>query len=770
MTRGILSAVRLLRGALRPVAAVAVTAFAMGCEATDERLGSRQPAESLTAEFVGGAVCAGCHARETAAWRNSHHDLALQAASAATVLGDFDDSEFVYAGNTTSFFTRGNERWVRTDGPDGSLQEYRVTHAIGIEPLQQYLVEMPGGRYQVLSVAWDTRPAENGGQRWFHLYPDEQIDSDDSLHWTGVYQSWNTACAECHSTDLRKNYEPAEHRFDTTIASIDVDCEACHGPGSIHASNPDVPPLAATRVARAWVFRDGASIASLADDAARSSEIEVCAQCHSRRSQLTDDHTPQDPFLNGFRPSLLDAGLYHADGQILDEVYVYGSFLQSAMAAAGVTCSDCHEPHSTALHANGNGVCATCHLASTFDTPDHHHHAANSAGSQCVSCHMRAETYMVVDPRRDHSFRVPRPDLSAKLQTPNACNDCHSEESSDWAAERVAAWFPSGRQNEFHYGEALHAGRAWTAQRAPLLRQVAEDTQQPAIVRATALGLMAQQMTSTDVELVSRAIDDTEPLVRLAALDALQAIPPERRFERAQSVLTDPRLALRTAAARALLPARAQLSERRQSDLDAALAEYAQIQQFNSDRASGLLNLGTLMTELGRAEESARLYLAAIAREPGFSAAYINLAELYRGLGREPEAEATLREGLAVNPDDAGLHFALGLALVRADRLDEALMELRAAVANAPDVPHYAYVLGVALNSTEQSEAAITTLRLAHARFPAHRDTLFALTTMLRDVGDIAAALEHAQRLVALVPSDAEARALLAALEPAELR
>ncbi len=755
---------------LRTVAPAVVAALALGCYGADEAAPPEQATDLVSAQFVGGAVCATCHADEAAVWRDSHHDLALQAASPATVLGNFDDAEFVYAGATTSFFSRGDERWVETDGPDGTLQEFRVTHTIGIEPLQQYMTELPNGHYQVLSVAWDTRAAEDGGQRWFHLYPDDQIDSDDPLHWTGTYQSWNTTCAECHSTDLRKNYESAGHQFDTTFASIDVDCEACHGPGSLHANDPTVPPLAANSVARAWVFRDGASIASLADDAARSNEIEVCAQCHSRRSQLTDDYEPQDAFLDGFRPSLLEAGLYHADGQILDEVYVYGSFLQSAMASAGVTCSDCHEPHSTALRASGNDVCGRCHIPSTFDTPAHHHHAANSAGSECVSCHMRAETYMVVDPRRDHSFRVPRPDLSTRLQSPNACNDCHAAQTPEWAAEQVAAWFPNGRQNDFHYGEALHAGRTWTEDRAPLLRRVAEDTQQPAIVRATAVSLLAQQMTSADVELINRVLEGTDPLIQLAALDALQGIAPERRFERAQSLLTDPRLALRSTAARTLLPARGQLSQRRQSDLDAALAEYAQIQQFNSDRAAGLLNLGTLMTELGRAEESARLYLAAIAREPAFSAAYVNLAELYRNLGREPEAEATLREGLAVNPDDAGLNLALGLSLVRSERSDEALMQLRAAVANAPDAPYYAYVLGVALNSAEQSAAAITTLRLTHTRFPAHRDTLFALTTMLRDAGDIDAAIEHARRLVALVPSDGEARGLLAELESAETR
>jgi len=751
--------------ALTHLAMFLVAAIASGCDDVGDQRPADLLSETATAEFVGGATCASCHADQTALWRDSHHDLALELAAPETVLGDFDDAQYEYGSVTTFFFMREDQHWVTTDGPNGTLQDFRVSHTIGVDPLQQYLLELPNGHYQTLNVAWDSRPADAGGQRWFHLFPDQQIDSDDPLHWTGTYQNWNSTCAECHSTDLRKNYDVAADRFETTFADIDVACEACHGPGAVHANDPTVPPPAATRTDRTWVFRDSSGIATLADGAARSNEIEVCAQCHSRRSQLTDDYAPQDPFLDGFRPSLLDRGLYHADGQILDEVYVYGSFMQSAMAAAGVTCSDCHEPHSTALRADGNTVCAQCHLTSTFDTPEHHRHAANSAGAECVSCHMRAETYMVVDPRRDHSFRVPRPDLSARLQTPNACNDCHGDQTSDWAAEQIATWFPDGSQNEFHYGEALHAGRTWAEDRAPLLRQVIGDPLQPAIVRATAVSLLAEQLAGTDTEVIDRSVEDPEPLVQLAASEALQNIPPDRRFGRAQQLLTDPRLGLRITAARSLLAARSQLSERRRSDLDAALAEYAEVQQFNSDRGEGLFNLAALMTEFGRPEEAARLYLAAIGREPAFSAAYVNLADLYRSLGREPEAEATLREGYAVNPDDAGLSLPLGLSLVRSGRLDEALMQLREAVANAPDVPYYAYVLGVALNSAGQTAAAISSLTITHARFPSHRETLFGLATMLRDTGEIGPAVEHARKLTALDPSDQTARRLLAEVE-----
>jgi predicted CXXCH cytochrome family protein len=747
------------------IAALTIVAVTAGCDSVDDAPNSDPARDIAGAEFVGAAVCESCHAEAAALWRGSDHDQALELATAETVLGNFDNVEVTDGGRRTRFFSNQDGYWVTTDGPDGSVGNFKVTHTIGIDPLQQYLLEMPKGHYQALSIAWDTRPSENGGQRWFPLYPNEPIGSDNPLHWTGTYQRWNTMCAECHSTDLRKNYDPDRDRFDTTYAGIDVNCEACHGPGSIHAADPSVAPLALVPAERTWTFNDGASIAALADGSERSTEIDVCAQCHARRSQLTDDYAPPDPLLNGFRPTLLETGLYHADGQILDEVYVYGSFLQSAMAAAGVICSDCHEPHSTALRANGNAVCGRCHLASTFDTPEHHRHVQSSSGSQCVSCHMRAETYMVVDPRRDHSFRVPRPDLSGALGTPNACQDCHSDQTASWAENRIAEWYPDGRQNEFHYGEALHAGRTWAEDRAPLLRQVIEDRNEPAIVRATALSLLAEQIDAPDVDLIGRLVDDTEPLVQLAALEAMSNLPPQLRFPRAQRLLTDPLLALRISAARVLLAAREQLSPRRQGDLDAALLEYNAVQQFNSDRGSGLVNAAALAAEQGRPQDAERLLIAATEREPAFSATYINLADLYRSVGREPEAEDALRRGLAINPDDAGLNLALGLSLVRSGQRDAALPYIDQAVRIAPDSPYYAYVQGIALNSAGQPARAIDALTTAHERFPGHRDTLFGLVTVLRDAGQTDAALEYAEKLVSMSPSSQPARRLLEELE-----
>jgi len=743
--------------------AIGLTVHLAGCGQSVESPQSAFPVDpTATAEFVGGQQCATCHSDETNAWLGSHHDLAMQAAAPSTVLGDFGDSEFSYNGVTSLFFRRGTEYWVRTDGPDGELNEYQITHAFGLDPLQQYLVELAAGQVQALSIAWDSRAAEAGGQRWFNLYPDDTVDSSDPLHWTGIFHSWNSTCAECHSTNLQKNYSAATNSYRTTFSSVNVDCEACHGPGSLHIAAPEQVVLNLVRDTEArWLFVDGTAIAQRTPTLTAHQEVETCAQCHSRRSQFTDNFTPGDAYLDGFRPSLLDENLYHADGQIQDEVYVYGSFLQSKMHAAGVTCSDCHDPHSTELRVQGNALCGQCHLASSYDLTEHHQHQRETSGSFCVDCHMPATTYMVVDPRRDHSFRVPRPDLSASLSTPNACNGCHEEDRTEWAVAAVADWYPDGRQQTFHYGQALHAGRAWAADRSVLLSALATDSAMPAIVRATAVSLLGQQIDDVALNAIDQALQDDEPLLQLAALDALEGVPLELRIQPAQRFLTHSLRALRMTAARVLLPARAELSERRAADLDTALAEYRDAQLFNGDRAEGRFNWGSTLVQLGRLEEAEAQFRDAIDRAPVFTAAYVNLADLYRLSGDEETARALLEQAIANNPQDPSAHFALGLSLVRADAPDDAFAELELAAEVAPNSPYYQYVIGIALNSSGERDRALETLTQVHDRFPGHRDTLLALATIHRDGGEMGQAALYANRLLTLSPADSVAQSIL---------
>ena len=376
-------------------ASLAVAALLQACGDPDPKI-REHPADDPVpaASFAGSTACGACHEPEYRLWQGSHHQLAMQPADDTTVLADFDDSEFSYFGKPSRFTRDGSDFRVTTDNADGELQDFRVAWTFGVSPLQQYLIGFPDGRLQSLTIAWDARPSAAGGQRWFHLYPDEYIGPADSLHWTGVQQNWNYMCAECHSTDLQRNYDLDGNRFDSRWSEVSVGCEACHGPGSGHIAQ-----------ARSGQWQEDAGIVAPLDDAdgavwqmnpetgiaersvlpmAPARQPEACGRCHARRAPLAAQYEYGKPLLDTHLPALLDEGLYHADGQILDEVYEYGSFLQSRMHARGVTCGDCHEPHGGKLRApSPDAVCLACHAADRFAATTHHLHGPRSKGASC---------------------------------------------------------------------------------------------------------------------------------------------------------------------------------------------------------------------------------------------------------------------------------------------------------------------------------------------------------------------------------------------------
>ena len=734
--------------------------------------------------YVGQAACAACHQQEYERWQGSHHDLAMQEASAKTIFGNFDDASFTYAGVTSTFFKRDSTFFVRTDGPDGTLQDYEIAYTFGVDPLQQYLIAFPGGRYQTLGIAWDARPREDGGQRWFHLYPDDAIGPDDPLHWTGIYQNWNFMCADCHSTNLDKNYVFAEDRYETSWSDLDVACEACHGPGSNHvawasaqergehAGNDDQKGLTVRlKDDGAWVMNPETGIARRSVPRQTNTQIETCAPCHARRSVLRDDFRPGQPLLDTYRPALLEDGLYHADGQILEEVYVYGSFIQSKMYRAGVACADCHDPHSLDLRAPGNALCGSCHLSTKYDAPGHHFHEPASPGAQCVNCHMPSQTYMVVDPRRDHSFRIPRPDLSVKLGTPNACTQCHTDESVPWAAQAVETWYGPQRRQESHYGEALHAGRAGAPEAEPALVQLARDPAQPGIARASALTLLAGYTSASALQAIQDGLRDDDPMARFAALRTLDVAEPTLRLRLAAPLLADSIRTVRIEAARVLAPLPAHnLTTTQQALIDQGVEEYVAAERFNEDRPETHLNLGLLYAGRGRFAEAESAYRTAIRLEASTIQAHVNLADLYRSQGRDDDGERVLREALTIAPEAAEVHHALGLLLVRRQRLPEALAALEQAASLLPENARFSYVYGVALHSTGDTDQALVVLERASVRHPDNRDLLTALATIHRDNGSLEAALRYARDLVALAPQDPTANQLLAQLQAQQNR
>jgi Flp pilus assembly protein TadD len=748
------------------------------------------------ARFIGAEACVGCHPVEAERWKGSHHALAMQKATASTVLGDFADARLEHFGVVTTFSRAGDKFRVRTEGPDGTLKEYEIAYTFGVYPLQQYLIAFPGGRLQALGIAWDSRPKAQGGQRWFPLYPNQKLPAGDWLHWTGRDQTWNLMCADCHSTGLKKNYDLATDSYATDWSDLNVACEACHGPGSRHlawaqgrtgnalkdksgteaGSEPAqaglpgpsgmglVAWLKATDEGR-WEMNPETGIARRTEPLA-STELDTCAGCHSRRKVIAGTPAPGAAFLDTSLPALLQPGLYHADGQIDGEVYEYGSFLQSRMYHAGVTCSDCHDPHSLKLRAAGNGLCAQCHMPGKFDAAEHHHHQPGSAGAQCIDCHMPAKTYMIVDKRRDHSFRIPRPDLTLSLGTPNTCTACHTDRSAAWAAQKVAEWFPKGRQTRPHYGIALQAGRAGSSDAEQQLDRLILDRSQPAMARASALLLLPDYASAASEPAVVAALGDPNPLVRSTAPRALSSASSQATLKAALPLFGDPIRAVRIEAARALSGVDPQaMTPEQRTAFDKAYQELVAAERVDADRPEAHLNLGLLDLRRGQATEAEAEYRTALRLDPGFVPALMNLADLDRMRGRDEEGAELLRRAMTIEPNNADIRHSLGLLRVRQHDYAGALELLRQASELAPDNARYAYVYAVALNSSGASAEATALLERTHRQHPADRDVLVALVSIAQDKGDIARALLHAKELAALDPGNAPLRMLVEALE-----
>jgi len=732
--------------------------------------------------YVGAKSCAQCHAQQHDAWKGSHHALAMLEATEQSVLGDFNDAEFSYGATVSRFFRRDRKFLVRTEGPDGTLADYEIKYTFGWTPLQQYLIEFPGGRLQALGVAWDTRPRTEGGQRWFHLYPNEKIDHKDQLHWTGLYQNWNLQCAACHSTNLRKGYDPASRTYKTTFSEINVACEACHGAASRHLewAKRAKPPYSAedgkglqvvlrSGWQEAWKPQGADAETARRDRPAADALMNVCAACHSRRSTITEAGKAGAPLEDTHRLVMLTAPNYYADGQIREEVYVWGSFHQSEMHQRGVTCMDCHEPHALRLRSKGNALCARCHNASVFDTEKHHYHQPGTKGAQCVECHMPAQSYMVVDPRRDHSIRIPRPDLSLTLGSPNACTQCHADRKPGWAAAAMDKWYGRRWRQRPHYGTTFHAAETQGVKAVPSLFAIADDPAIPSIVRATAATLVEPYLLPANLPAVRNLLANFDAKVRIAALGLIGRFEPAVRVQSAVPLLSDPIRGVRVEAARVLADVNDdQLTPDQRSAREKALSEYVKSLQEDSDWPTANVSLGNLRLRQGRSEEAIAAYQRALSLDPRFAGAYVNLADAYRVLGRDAEGEKALRDGLTILPGAADLHHALGLLLVRKGDMTAALQELVAAVKLAPDNARYAYVHAVALHSAGKRDAALAELRAVNERYPYDLEILGALISINREAGNTRDALVYAHKLSEIFPDDPGLKELLAELERAK--
>ncbi len=632
--------------------------------------------------FIGSKACASCHRGVYEKWRNSHHDLAMAVASEEIVKGDFNDSVYFdkYNDVTSRFFREDNKYFVETEGADGNLERFQITHTFGVYPLQQYLIPFEGGRLQCLNIAWDDRE-----KSWYRLPPYEVKGPSDWLHWTNGAQTWNGMCAECHSTTLEKNYDKATDNYTTGWAEINVGCEACHGPASKHRDWAEKPAMG-----RPILVNDGLIVATR--NLPAKSQVSLCAPCHSRRFQLGDNDHSEGELLDKLVPSLLDEGLYYPDGQILEEVYVYGSFVQSKMYQKDVRCSDCHDPHSLKPHAEKNALCLQCHRKQDYDTEAHHFHKKSfqgkpSEGYLCVKCHMPGRYYMGIDYRPDHSLRIPRPDLSQSLETPNSCStqDCHGDKPLAWVVENYTKWY--GTKRKPHYGEVFAKARQGALGNNVELQRLATDTLLPTIVRATALSLLRNYPGPDTLKTFTLSLQDSDALLRYTALRNLSQLPNDELVKLVAPKLYDRVKAVRIEAASIL--ARLPLEELRPADRELqqkTVEEYRVAMLYNSDFAPQRYNLGNLAQAQGDVETAKIYYEEAISIDSLFYPAKVNLAMQLNREGKNSEAEKLLKEVVSEHPNLYEISYSLGLLHAELGNFKEAVYNL----GNAADgMPHY---------------------------------------------------------------------------------
>lgn len=635
-------------------------------------------------QYVGSSSCRSCHVDAVKDWQGSHHALAWTSPSAETISGAFDGRVFTHQGNTTRFLQENGQYVFETEDVKGGKRRLAVVGVAGVEPLQQYIVETAPGRMQSFDVVWDVKL-----ERWFHLYPDQDLSPENGLHWSGPYKNWNARCAECHATGFEKRFDPKRKQYQSRQAEIGVGCEACHGPAQAHIewarsdNHLDVKRWSGTNDVGLLINlnRDESAKAEirgylagtkrpLSQFSNTETQIQQCAGCHSRRETFEDGNPlPGTPFHDAYRLSNLRSELYHPDGQIKDEVYVFGSFLQSKMYAKGVACTNCHSPHTAQLKLEGNALCEQCHSAAgnpdfpslalkEYSNTSHTHHAEESDGSECKSCHMIERTYMGVDGRRDHSFRIPRPDLSTQTQAPNACNDCHQDKTSRWAAAKVADWFPNSTRRGPHFSQILKAARTDLRAQVGALVGMAEYDQLPAIVRATALEMLVPLANPSLATRLEPLLSNPEPLIRVAAISLQRGATETERSARLVGLLGDPVKAVRIAAARGFLGMQiAYLPDHMNRSLNVAMGEWQASLAAKADFPETQMVLAGMGLTTRRMDVALKAFGEAVELDPQLIQAWVMMVRIHSALGNTPTALQIINQALAENPDSVQLNL-----------------------------------------------------------------------------------------------------------------
>ena len=716
--------------------------------------------------FIGSSKCADCHKPEYDDWIGSDHQLAMQLPTDETVLGNFNNTKHIAYGVTSKFFKRDSLFFVNTQGPDGKYKDFQVKYTFGHYPLQQYLVIFPKGKLQVLTPFWDSRAKEDGGQKWQHLYPDEFIASHDELNWGRSLQNWNYMCAECHSTNVKKDYNPKTMTYNTHFDEINVSCEACHGPGDIHAKwaeqdeKEDLPNMGLVfdimdRDSAVWNIDPKSGLVTRSKPRDNKMQVEWCGRCHSRRTQLTDEYTFGKVLEHTHMVSTLDYPLYNDDGTNNDEDYVYGSFLQSKMYQKGVMCKDCHNVHSGKLKIPKDNVCSQCHMPDKYQSTDHHKHKVDGEGASCISCHMPKITIMVVDPRSDHSLRIPRPDISVKTGATNACNNCHTDKTNEWSLDHFRKWYGNKYDTIPHFGFAFNKVRNNKPNAQDELNVVIKDKNISDIVLGTAIKYQDYQNNPLAFDNLSMALKSQSPLVRRAALESIRSLSKEIQQQYAMPLANDTVTSVRHIANSFLYDMPTDnLSPEKQQIIKQARKEYITQLLYWQDRSLGQSSLGVAAIGLNKLDQAENYFKKAVELDTLNLIVKVNYADLKRLKGENEESIKLLKEVLSINKEFSIAYQALAFAYIRANDKNNALKTLKEATKFAPTDPQNHYYYAIMLNDMGNYSGALKALEYGLKKNVNDENLLVLSYSIYRDQNKLNKAGELAKKLIELFPSN----------------